>query len=92
MVGDTPGSTRSMRPSASRRANSSATELASAIAWICSDAPRYSSGTSVSGCWKRRFNHHASRGLIQRIAEAETPCSSSQTQASSAVLPAPMMT
>jgi hypothetical protein len=44
----------------------------------------------VHGCWNRRFNHQLSRGLIRRIAEARTPRSRSHTQASNAVLPAPI--
>ena len=82
---------RRRTPSDSSRPKTSSIELAWAMASIWIAVPCQKSGRSVRGCWNLRFIHQASRGLIQRIAVAGTPRSRSQTQASRAVLPPPMI-
>ena len=81
---------RSITPAASiRRKRSSGEEAELAASMMSAAIPMNTAG---SGWRTARSNIHGSRGRTQQIESGSTPLSSSQTQASVAVFPAPTIT
>ena len=90
IVGVTDRSMRSITPASSSWKNtSSGVEAAAAASMMSAAVPRNTAG---SGWTTARLSIHGSRGRTQQMASGSTPLSSSQMQASVAVLPEPTIT